>query len=414
MRPSLGSRETGAVRRPFPYRWVIVAAAIVLLAGLSGAQLSFGVFLRPVSEDLGWTNAAISGAMSLCVGIAGLTGVFMGRFTDKHDVRIVIAIGTLAGVAGHLLLATVGSLWLFYLFFGVGVGICAGCSYTPANATVSKWFPEEKRALALGIALTGMVVGQTVLAPGISRVIEARGWRFAYLMLAVVVLVCGVVSMLLMGRKPEGTAGDEARPAPGTRAGDPTTARNYTAREAARTAPFWMLVVTGIVMSVAFYILIAHTVDCAEGLGLSKDAASLILTVSGLGSLAGTLAAAALVKLLSGRWALCALLAVQAVFTFLFMSTTKAWSFYLVSGVVGFCYGAAIPVRMAMVPPLFGIKAVGAILGWATLAWAVGGVVGPYFTGYIYDATQSYDMAFLVGGVLLLVGAASVFFWGRE
>lgn len=391
-----------------------MGAAVILLAGLSGVQLSFGVFLRPVSEEFGWTNAAISGAMSLCTGVFGLMGVFMGRFTDKYDVRLVIAIGIVAGVGGHVLLATVQSLWSFYLYFGLGVGICVGCSYTPANATVSKWFPEDKRALALGMALTGMVVGQSVIAPGISRVIEVRDWRFAYLMLAVVVFGCGVVAMILMGRRPEGATKDRAGASPDTRDEMPLVMQGHTSKEAARTAPFWMLVITGIVMAVAFYILIAHTVDCAEGLGLSKNAASLILTFSGVGSLLGTLGAGVFVRLLGARWALFTLLAVQAVFTFMFMLTTEAWSFYVVSGIFGVCYGAAIPVRMSMVPSLFGLKAVGAILGWVTLAWSAGGVIGPYLTGYIYDSTQSYHAAFLMGGIMLLVGAAAVLFWGSH
>jgi MFS family permease len=108
------------------------------------------------------------------------------------------------------------------------------------------------------------------------------------------------------------------------------------------------------------------------------------------------------------------LIAGEAAGMFLFMVTKSAWASFLVVILFGFSFGAASPVRMAMVPPLFGLKATGAILGWATLAWSVGGIVGPYLAGYVYDVTKSYDIAFLTRGLLLILGVLAVCFWGSH
>ena len=79
------------------YGWVIVFASLVLLVGSFGTQLCFGVFLKPLSEEFGWTRAATSGAMSLAMGISGVIGVVMGRLTDRFDVRIPIGIAMARG-----------------------------------------------------------------------------------------------------------------------------------------------------------------------------------------------------------------------------------------------------------------------------------------------------------------------------
>jgi len=165
----------------------------------------------------------------------------------------------------------------------------------------------------------------------------------------------------------------------------------------------------------------AHIVSCGTDAHLSYEAASWILTISGSGSVAGTLTVHWFTARLGGRLALLVLCLAMAVPVFLFIPATRAWYFYLVAVFFGFLFGAVGPTRMSLVPPLFGLKSVGAVLGWATFFWSMGGIVGPYLAGYIYEATKSsdgvggsYDVAFLVGGLLLLVAAVSVCLWGSH
>jgi len=79
------------------YGWIIVVASLILLTGSFGSQLCFGVFLKPLSDEFGWTRAATSGAMSLVMGVSGITGIIMGRLTDKFNVRLIISFGVLIG-----------------------------------------------------------------------------------------------------------------------------------------------------------------------------------------------------------------------------------------------------------------------------------------------------------------------------
>lgn len=418
MRPAPGQTNSEGTReRParFSYGWIIVFVSLVLLVGSFGTQLTFGVFLKPLTAEFGWTRAATSGAMSLAMGISGVIGLVMGRLTDRFDVRIAIGVAIALGAACYVLLAGMQSLWQFYLYFGLGGGICIGSTYAPVSAIVSKWF-RERRALALGIALMGISVGQMVLSPVAARLIEGAGWRTAYVVLGIVIVVCALPALFLLGRKPPGLATpNQAAPAGGGpadgRASSPT--EGMTTRQAARTAPFWMMMITGIAIAGGFYIVAAHLVPAASDVGISPTAAALILTVSSIAGIPGTVGGAWwLTEKLGHRWALLVLCAGQAVALFLFVPTSSLWAFYVVAALLGFCFSASTPVRQAMAPPLFGLKSIGAVLGFAYLAWSIGAVVGPFLAGLIYDLTRSYDLAFVLGGVLLLVGAASVYLWG--
>ena len=103
----------------FSYGWIIVIASLILLVGSFGTQLCFGVFLKPLSEEFGWTRAATSGAMSVLMGVSGLIGIIMGKLTDRYKVRVIIIIGVLIGGLSYLLLSNINSLWQLYVGFPV-------------------------------------------------------------------------------------------------------------------------------------------------------------------------------------------------------------------------------------------------------------------------------------------------------
>jgi MFS family permease len=420
MRPALeqaDSRRTHNKAAGPSYGWVIVFASLVLLIGSFGTQLCFGVFLKPLSLEFGWTRAAASGAMSLAMGVSGLIGVVMGRLTDRFDVRIPIGVAMTVGAACYVLLARMHSLWQFYLYFGLGGGVCIGSTYTPVGAIVSKWF-RERRALALGTALMGIGIGQMVLSPVAASLIERYGWRSTYEVLAVVILVCALPALFLLGRRPpemdgSGQAGGSRSGPAGGRAS--TLAEGMTTRQAAKTAPFWMIMITGVAIAVGFYIIAAHLVSAATDVGISSTAAALILTVNGIAGIPGTVGGTWwLAKKLGHRRTLLVLCAGQAVAFILLVFTSSLWAFYVIAVLLGFCFSASTPVRQAMAPPLFGLKSIGAVLGFAYLAWSVGAVAGPFLAGLIHDRTGSYHLAFILAAALLLIAMVSIHLWGTH
>jgi MFS family permease len=390
------------------YGWVIVAASFVLLIGSFGTQMCFGLFVKPLTEQFGWSRAGVSGAMSLLMAVAGLMGVVMGRATDRYGARAAIAPGVVIGALSYLLMSKMDSLWEFYLLFGVGGGILAGCSYTPTVTAVSKWFDARNRTMAIGVALLGPIIGQMILSPVVSAVIEGSGWRAAWVVLAVVAFVCGLPALVLMGKRPAMGEMAGSRNAAGRAA--PPAGRGLTAGETAKTPAFWILMVAGAVLGLGFYAFTAHVVPYATDVGISTTAAALILTVSSAGGAAGTLLAGAITTRLGYRWTLLVLTALNGVALFLFIGAGSVWVFYFLAVILGFAFSAVVPVRMGVLPTLFGLRAIGTIIGFTSLSFSLGAIAGPFVAGYIFDSTASYDLAFVIFGILLMIGAATLYF----
>ncbi len=390
------------------YGWVIVAASFVLLIGSFGTQMCFGLFLKPLTEQFGWSRAGVSGAMSLLMAVAGLMGVVMGKVTDRYGARAAIAPGVVIGALSYLLMSRMDSLWEFYLLFGVGGGILAGCSYTPTVTAVSKWFGARNRTMAIGVALLGPIIGQMILSPVISTVIEGSGWRTAWVVLAVVAFVCGLPALVLIGKRPAADKMAGLRNAAGREA--PPAAQGLSAGETAKTSAFWILMVGGAVLGLGFYAFNAHVVPYATDIGISTTAAALVLTMSSVGGAAGTLLAGAITARLGYRWTLLVLTALNGVAVFLFVGAGSVWAFYSLAVILGFAFSAVVPVRMGVVPTLFGLRAIGTIIGFTSLSFSLGAIAGPFVAGYIFDSTASYDLAFVIFGILLMIGAATLYF----
>lgn len=400
-------------RGMFLYGWVIVAVSILVMIGLGGAELSFGVFLKPIQEEFGWTRTMVSGAVSIVEGVCGLVGIVIGRLADKHGPRMTIAICALIGGLGCLLMSQTRSLWQLYLYFGVMVGVCTA-GWIPVFAAVSQRF-VDKRVLALGITSSGITIGQMFLPPVLAYFIISYEWRLAFVILAVIVWISAIPALILLEKNPpqgrrvlcDNWNERDRTEHKGRRLTEP---RQYAVTEAVKMAQFWMLIITGFVIAVGFYVVVIHIVAYGTDIGIPTTSAALILTIMSIANILGRLLVAPLAIKVGGRFTLFLLLALQALALFLLMWASNLWMLFALAAVFGFGSGATSPIRMSMIPEFFGVRSVGAIMGIVGAAWAVGGITGPILAGYIFDLSNSYDMAFLVGGLLMITGMAATYF----
>jgi MFS family permease len=395
------------------YGWLVVVTCALLMSGFWGSMGSFGVFLKPLVAEFGWTRAATSGAMSIMQLLYGFIAIIMGRLADKYGARMILAFGTVIGVLGYLLMSRVSSIWQLYLFIGVLIGICIGTSWAPVNATVSKWFVKQ-RVLALSIVTLGPAIGHMVLPPLSAWLIESRGMSAAYTTLAIVVFVTAIPAVLVLGRRPptpiESSPGaDNNTVKPAGENGEAAQQRQWSAGEAIRSVPLWMLMIFTFINSIVFFFFSVHIVAYATDLGITPTSAALIFTFFNGTSIAGIFAAWPIAARLGNRGALLLFLVLQAVALFLFIRADSLWVFLVLATVFGFGFGGTNPLRVEMVPHLFGMRAVGTILGFIAFSWALGGVIGPFVAAYIYDISQSYDIAFLSAGLLTIVAIAAIY-----
>jgi MFS family permease len=396
--------QTPGARPRLFYGYIVVGAALLIMAIIYGAYNSFGIFLESLLTDLNQSTATISGALSLAWIMQGVFSIIMGRLTDRFGPRVVLTIcGFLIGL-GYFLMSRVGAVWQLYLFYGMIIGSGMGGSWVPIVSTIARWF-VKRRNLMTGIVLTGVSIGTLVAPPVVSRLISAYDWRTSYLVLGTVVLVAVVLIAQLLRRDPTQV---EQRPygeSEGLQQESVPETQPFSLKEAARTRQFWLACGMFFCFGFSVYTIIAHIVLDATGLGISPvSAANILATIGGL-SLAGRIALGIVADRLGNRQVFIIGFILMAAALFWLVPNKEVWGLYLFAAVFGFAFGGCATSESPLVAGLFGLSSHGLILGVMNLlGFTLGAAIGPVVAGHILDVTSSYELAFVVSGALSVVG----------
>lgn len=388
--------------RPASRRWLIVAALFVVTFGISTPLAAYGVFLPVLAEAFGWSRGAISTALSINLLLGGLAGFGIGALADRHGPRVMLVLTvTLAGMA-FALVSTVGALWQLYLFVGVLGGVGMSSFYLLSAATVTRWF-DKRRGLALALVLVGFNLGYILGGPLAAWLIAKVGWRGAYALLG---SGCGLTTMLaaLTVRLPRASEVAALRgPARRTntpvvsapRDGSPPAAEpGVTLREALADPRHWCLNVSWLLLGGLAMMLSVHIVPFARDQGISLAGASFALTAYGLGAVSGRIAAGAVSDRIGTFTTIRIAYAIEAValVALMWLPAREALLGSLVAFGVGFAASDTMLVKV--IPDVFGVRAIGAIMGVLTLGWRSGAALGPAAAGFLYDLTGSYTAPF--------------------
>ncbi len=393
------------------YGWVVVAAAFFVALVAYGVQYSFGIFLKPLSEDFGWTRTLVSGAVSLFMFSRGALAIFTGWATDKYGARKTVAVGGLFLGLGLLLTSRISAPWQLYLFYGLLVGAGLSVAFAPLVATASRWF-VSKRGLAVGIVVAGIGMGTVVMSPLARYLIAAYEWRLSYIIIGLLAWLIVIPAALFLRRSPEEkglpsgkaevTAIEAGNSKVATEGDNLASAGGFSLRGAMRTRAFWVLLGLIILWSICLQMIMIHIYPHATDLGIPGKVAVTFLMVIGLSSIIGRLAMGAVSDRLGGRSALAISLVLLALAVFWLLQVTDIWMFYLFAGVFGFAYGGCVPQLPIIAGELFELRSIGAIIGVQMLGVAIGGAIGPLLGGIVFDVTGSYQIAFLVSGISII------------
>ena len=163
------------MRRAHPI-WTLVVCAGAMLAINMGIRQTFGLYLKPISQDLDLDRQVFSLALAIFNLVWGLAGPFAGALSDRFGVARVALAGTALYVAGLILMATAsGGSMLLLGGALIGLGI-AGTGFTSVFGVIARAAPPDKRASALGLVTTGSAIGQFVALPYAHAILEATGW----------------------------------------------------------------------------------------------------------------------------------------------------------------------------------------------------------------------------------------------
>jgi MFS family permease len=378
------------------YGWVIVAVGIVVSCIGVGSMMSLGVFLRPVSAEMGWSSAGISAALMLAFLCLGISSFGWGAASDRIGTRAVVCAGGVLLGLGLAAASRAVELWQFQALFGLVVGTAAGSSYAPLIATTSNWFTKN-RSLAVALVSMGLGVGTVTIAPLATWILIGYGWRTAMLALGFIAWAVVVPAALLL--RPPPVQPDDDRPE--------GASDSASVGQALRTPQFAAVALTYFACCAAHSGPIFHMVSNALVCGVPPLAATTVFSAAGAGGLAGRIGAGLLADRIGAKQVLVAGLLAQAVAILLYTVARDLKSLYALSAFFGIAYGGVMPLYAILIRQYFGARIMGATFGAATLASTIGMAIGPLVGGWIFDAFTSYRWLYVASFVVGL-GAVAI------
>ncbi|RMF85974.1 MAG: MFS transporter [Nitrospinota bacterium] len=409
----------------FFYGWVIVGLVFLNIACSFGLWFSFSVFFVAILEEFGRGRGVTAGIFAVGTFIFGLTSLLIGRIVDRIGPSRVLALGSLVLALSFVLISQSTRFWQLYLFFGLFTATgSSALGWVPHATILSAWF-VKKRGTFLGIAYAGMGIGILTLSPLIQYLISLWGWRMTYLFLA------GVIALVLFplnfffqidtpaqkgtypdNQPPERRAERKPVPAPRQRIHGTPRLQDWTLREALRGRQLWLLFLANIFIPLGVFPVSTHQIAYVVDLGYDKLLAASIFGLLGIWSTIGRI----LFGIISDRIGRVNAItlsfitsAIGIVLLLLLRDNTQVWLLYIYAFFFGLGFGARGPILSAIAADLFQGSNFAVIFGFISLGWGIGGALGPWFAGFVYDLMGSYTLAFLAA--ILFLGCSCLCFW---
>jgi MFS family permease len=384
---------------------------IVTLAGL-GLNLALGILyawsvfkkamVAPVADGgYGWTNQEATLPYTVAIAMFAVVMIPAGRLQDKLGPRKVAMTGGLLTALG-LVIASFSSptsplpaIIGFGLFAGAGFGL----GYAASTPAAVKWFPPEKKGLITGLVVAGFGIAPVYISPLSKMLLANYGIAMSFRILGIAFAVTATMFSMLI-RNPE-TALNVAKPGAGKKA----VAGDKTWREMVRSPFFYMLWLQYAFAAIAGLMIIGNmaSIVTTQSGGELKSQAAFFVALLAIFNASGRVIAGVLSDYI-GRIVTLALVSITQASILLFFSRfTTFGEFVIGAAVVGFSYGACLSLFPSTTADTWGTKNMGLNYGVLFTAWGVGGVFGPMLAAKIVDATGSYQTAYNVASMLLLV-----------
>ena len=357
----------------------------VALAGGLGVFLAslfvytFGIFLKPWSEEFAWSREDVSSAYGVAAIMSALASTLLGFLFDRfRPTLVVLPCLTLVGCALASLSLLTPHLWHLYAIFAV-LGVAgAGGSALAYSRAVSSWF-DERRGMALSTVVVGGAVGALVHPPLAEAATRLLGWRGASLAFGLLVLAVGlpVVGRLVRERPAAGHAALADAP-------------RMTIADGLTCAVFWIQMTVLFVSAIAQNAAIVHLAPLLTDRGLSADRAAIAMSAMGAGSLAGRLMTGWLLDRFFAPYVSFALLATAAFGMFLLSGAQSFAIGALAAACIGFGMGGESDVTPYLFSRYFGLRSFSTLYGFTWTSTGIAAAIGPILMGRAFDATGSY------------------------
>ena len=397
-------------RTPFFYGWIIVAGAFFGAFASGGIQgFTFSVFLKPMSEDLGWDRAALTAGVAINTLVASFIAPLFGYIVDRHGPRPLMAAAAVVGGVAAFLLSQVTQLWQFYLIFAVA-GIFGGAALgeVVTQSTVVKWFVRLRgRAVAFG-SMGGAASG-AILAPIISFIVINSGWRGGWVLMAALFFLILLPVSFLMIRRPEDVGlkpdGDGSLN-PGQSGDAADTEQSWTLPQALRDRSLWLLTGSLTVAGLCVSSVVIHEFSYITDRGFSTTVAASVLSTHAAMASVGRLLWGFIVERVKVRYAMAAVFLLCGMALVLLVTAEFAALLLVFAVAYGLSIGGYSVTTAVAFANYYGRDHVGSIRG-AISPLVTGSVaLGPVLIAVGYDFQGTYNSGFLAMVALFVAAGA--------
>lgn len=382
------------------YSWGRLAVTLAIATVGNAGMWSIIVILPALQAEFGASRADASLPYTLTMLGFALGNLVIGRAVDRFGITWALTGAAVTIAAGYGLAALSPSIWVLSgLQFAIGLGTAA--SFGPLIADISHWF-DRRRGIAVAVAASGNYLSGAVWPMILAGVLETQGWRAVYVVLALATLALVLPLALLLRRRLPTEARLRAEAAQADRA--------RTTRLTPRQLQA-LLAVAGLACCVAMAMPQVHIVALCTDLGFGPAVGAEMLALMLLGGVASRILSGLLADRLGGVPTLMIGSALQMLALFLYLPFDGLVSLYVVSLIFGLSQGGIVPSYAVIVREYLPPREAGARVGFVIMATILGMALGGWMSGWIYDVTGSYRLAFLNGiawnavnlGVILLV-----------
>ena len=373
---------------------LLCGGAIVTLS--MGIRHGFGLWLQPITQEMGWTRENFSLAIAVQNLSWGILGIFVGMLADRIGAFKVLIGGSVLYALGLVGMALSPSSTVFLLTAGVLIGAAqAGTTYAVIYGVLGRQISAERRSWAMGVAAAAGSFGQFFMVPVEGKLIAQFGWSNALLILALFALL---IAALAFGLREPGFGGSTP------------IKREQTVGQALREAwtyPSFLLLMAGyFVCGFQVMFIGVHMPSYLKDFGMAPHVASYSLALVGLFNIFGTYLAGNLGQKLPKRYLLSGIYGLRSVATVAFLlAPLSPWSVYAFCAAMGFLWLSTVPLTNATIAQIFGVQHLSMLGGFVFCSHQVGSFLGVWLGGYLYDRNGNYDMVWYLAIALGIFAA---------
>lgn len=402
---SLQNTIVGLMPQKMYYGWVIaLASGVGLACGIATfVAATFPIFVGPISREFGWSQGIAFNAPLIITITIVIIGPWTGALVDRWGPKRMIlgAFVFEALIVASFYFQGASPVGFYFRYFLLGA-LALGTTHIAFARLISMWF-DRRRGMALGLALTGVGVGGVLLPISCQLLIEAVGWRVAYLWLAVglLVLTLPMMALLIRDRPQEMGLNVDGLPASAQAAAAETHGQTLSA--AVRTGFFWWMLLTILLIGVGLQSVMLHMKPLLESRGMSAMGSTLGQSAIFAGLVAGRLLAGWLMDRffaphVAVAFLLCALAGIA-----MLVGGAGGLMAYFAALLIGMSSGGEVDVIAYLNGRYFGLLQFSRIYSVFYSIYSLGGGLGPRVTASVVDSTGNYTAALLLDFSLLLI-----------